>query len=378
MPEPKAKKNTIEFWGYTMPVLLILVNGLIVVWNTFTVVYNTFAAVWATIKDLAAPIWAVISPAIDWVKSTVWPLAQSAYTTAKGAYDYVDSIFKQVNAYVNKFYNSIFGEVFKVWNSIASIEQKVVTLIATFDKPLATAINKGFTSFRAETIGRVENAYKYAKSELKKVHDQTLGRVKPWIDLMGTTIHTVEATLGQFATVMNKITEGSGAIRDDVIRQTTRRYGQTMWNEMFGYPVRETSVPPDPSEIEVSVFPDLEKDIETLDAGPDGDWGDVYTNLSEWIKYVDGEGDHPEFGIDKSTLSDDDQKYLDVFENAAVERFPEPPPEIEEKPEDTAPVAPKTPDTTIPSFEIPLYEPDESPPEDPGTDVYEGNIYPGD
>jgi hypothetical protein len=350
MPEPKAKKNTFEIWSILSGVVVTLISGLASIWSTVVAIYDTLSAVWSVVKDFVQPLWDAFNSAYDWMKSTIWPSVLELYASVKSVYDWADGIFKDLNKFLDTTFNSVFGEIFKVWNSIAGVEQKLTTLISTFDKELAQQIDQGFKDFRAETLGVIESYYRLAKSYVEDVRRATLGRVKPYIDLIGSTIHTVESTLTQFSSLMNKAFEGPVRLKDDVVRETTRRYGMTMWNELFGYTLKETTPPPDPSGIEISIFPDLEDQIVVVDQGDTGPWADVSTNIDEWIAFVDGSGPEPEFGLDKSTLTPDEAKNLDIYEEAAVERFPEPPPPIEEKPEDVAPVAPEIPSYEIPSF----------------------------
>jgi hypothetical protein len=287
------------------------------VWNAISPVVNvvwgaisTVADVYNWAREAIGAVWDFIKPFYDWVKNNVWPYVQWCINQINQIYKLIDENTKSILNWVDSLYKSVFGRIYELWDRLTATEEKLVRLIGVVNKDLADKINKSWTELRAETLGRIEKVYAEIRKEIDKVRVEILQRIEVVRSFLNEKIVHTWNTLESFRKVAETIFEKEYTLRDETVKVTTRKYGGTLYREMFG--TSDRSLPPFPIERkeEEEVYRELDIQIAELDLGEEGTWGDVELNISDFVEALDAGQDFPDLGLDLNLLSEDERKEM--------------------------------------------------------------------
>ena len=295
------------------------VDGLDPVWKALFGTDGVFSHVWKAITDLPGHILKAAKDLFSFDFKALWTDLGLIHQDLTGVVTSLNNFFDELNRALEKAKLGLFGETYKLWGNLSAFIDKVANFIRIFDQRLAREILEAKDDVYGWTLGRIDTAVGYLKTQIDNVRSWVESHVGEAVRLLGGWIKKVEDDLKVLDEFVKAIFESPVLLKDDVVKFTTRKYGMTMWNELFGFKAEVKPPPPIERAEREEVHRDIDIKIATLDAGADGTWGDVFLNIDDFIKAMDSGEDFPAMGIDPNLLSEDEREEFKELEKSAME-----------------------------------------------------------
>ena len=256
--------------GGIFAILFVLVDF---IWQVYDFIRSIYNFIKPFTDSITAFVYKWIIPAINWLN--VW------ITTFKNIILVIQGNLDQV---IEDLYKKVFPGIEDLRKAIESTYNKVIDIVSVFSREAADKL----AANRDELLRAIDKYTRDIRDELiYKIHEYTdpvISKLNEILIIIDTQKRDLLTRLKPVEDLIAITFEKPNVIKRETFQGTSQRWGVDLWNDLFSGITPTTPVTPSLERVQLKEDAVIDKYIEIIFAGKDGDWKDVSARIDEEIR----------------------------------------------------------------------------------------------
>jgi hypothetical protein len=251
-------------------------------------------AIISAIIDFIWNVWSFISKLYEWIKPFIdgvtafinkWItpaiLAINVWITA--AKDFLYIIQGKVEQVINDIYQKVFPGLDQLRDTIEAVFNAAKDIAAVFNVELSAKIAATETSFLHTIDSYTRDLRDLLIQYVHDYSDPVIRKLEEIDALFRSFTQPVLDRLQNLENILASTFERPNVIQRDILRDSSLRWGQALWEDLFSGIVTPSPIPIRPQVEEIHLPDILEHAIQEMLKDDKGEWADAYKNSQEEI-----------------------------------------------------------------------------------------------